>query len=57
MACWREGSKEYKQQSGKGNEKKKTQRTAFEMPRLLQMAKMSKQQENEQQRNLLLLNP
>jgi hypothetical protein len=37
--------------------KKQAQRTAFEVPRLLQTTKASKQQENEQQRNPLLLNP
>jgi hypothetical protein len=46
-----------RQGGGWETKKKQAWRTAFEMPRLLQMAKMSKQQENEQQRNLLLLNP
>jgi hypothetical protein len=40
-----------------GKRKKQARRTAFEMPGLLQTAKTSKQQENEQLSDLLLLNP
>jgi hypothetical protein len=44
------------QRSGKET-KKQAHGTAFEVPGLLQTTKTSKQQENEQQRNLLLLIP
>jgi hypothetical protein len=52
---WEKANEEFKQQSGKKEEK--AQRTTFEEPTMLQTTKVSKQQENEQQRDLLVLIP